>query len=473
MKTIVRNFGYLFISAWVYALFNGVLLVPAIEPTALLSGTHIVSSLSTGFSGLALGLASTRIVSLARHREIAYLAGIVGAAGTSCIALAGSGFLQSAWMSVGYLLVGMGMACLTCVWQERLIEQGRRAMVLSLALFTCAGVCLYIVVGLLPAELAVPCAAALPIAAAFSLMVKPSSEGCDGERAKVEVGAATAGAGTLSLREAVRYAPMRLFVVVALIYFAYGVVRTGSILDGVLVSVGNDYLLSVVCPALATVSATLIVFLARRFNTATVFYIALPTMALVSLIPLAGDPLLMVVAHVVVSFGTELISTLALFFILDSVRKTGVPALFGLGVLSFAHMVGTACGQVFAEHAVDQTAMTVAILIMLLSAALVVMGGAPGFTLGAADARGADGGTAEPRDDRLARIERAAHASGLSARETEILMLWGTGHTSAFIEQQLFISKNTVKTHLAHIYAKMQVTSKEELLQRLEHNEGK
>ena len=36
--------------------------------------------------------------------------------------------------------------------------------------------------------------------------------------------------------------------------------------------------------------------------------------------------------------------------------------------------------------------------------------------------------------------------------------------TGAYIEKQLFISKNTVKTHLRHIYQKTQTGNKEELL---------
>ena len=43
-----------------------------------------------------------------------------------------------------------------------------------------------------------------------------------------------------------------------------------------------------------------------------------------------------------------------------------------------------------------------------------------------------------------------------------------TGHTGAYIEKRLFISKNTVKTHLNHIYAKTNTSNREELLQLLE-----
>ena len=52
------------------------------------------------------------------------------------------------------------------------------------------------------------------------------------------------------------------------------------------------------------------------------------------------------------------------------------------------------------------------------------------------------------------RVKRVAVQCGLSPREQEVLAIWATGHTGAYIEKQLFISKNTVKTHLNQIYAK-------------------
>lgn len=472
MKQSIHNIGYTFIAAWVYILFNGVLLVPAIDPTALVSSTHIISSLSTGFTGFALAVLSIKLVSLERHREIVYLAGVVGASGTSCIALSGSGFLASEWMMAGYLLVGIGMAGLKSAWQERLILQGRRQTVYSLSVFTCLGACLCLLINLLPFEIALPLAAVLPIAAAFFLLFKPLG---GEEKTPEKATEADLPGCRLSLGESFLHAPMRLFAVVAIVSFAYGSVRTLGILDGVLVHMGNDFIMSVGCPMVATVAATLVVFFARKFDTAIVFYLALPIMAAVSLIPLAGDPLLGTIAHGIVSFGTELIMTLAIFLIMDCVKAKRIYALFGVGVLWFSHMIGTALGQIVAESVYDQTTMTIVILVLLLFAALIVLGGAPRFSVASFSPAGDKEKTktvdGPMRDDRLCRIDSLAERHGLSNRESEILELWGTGHTSGFIEQQLFISKNTVKTHLTHIYAKIGVSSKEDLLQMIENED--
>jgi DNA-binding NarL/FixJ family response regulator len=45
----------------------------------------------------------------------------------------------------------------------------------------------------------------------------------------------------------------------------------------------------------------------------------------------------------------------------------------------------------------------------------------------------------------------------LSARELEVLRLVAAGSTNRDAAQRLFISEATVKTHLLHIYAKLEV----------------
>lgn len=54
----------------------------------------------------------------------------------------------------------------------------------------------------------------------------------------------------------------------------------------------------------------------------------------------------------------------------------------------------------------------------------------------------------------------------LSERETEILNLTALGLTYRDIAEDLEISPNTVRTHIAHIYEKLQVSSKVEALNR-------
>lgn len=54
--------------------------------------------------------------------------------------------------------------------------------------------------------------------------------------------------------------------------------------------------------------------------------------------------------------------------------------------------------------------------------------------------------------------------SPLTKRETEILQLISEGKTYTQISEELFISKETTKTHIKNIYSKLQVNSKSEAI---------
>ena len=60
----------------------------------------------------------------------------------------------------------------------------------------------------------------------------------------------------------------------------------------------------------------------------------------------------------------------------------------------------------------------------------------------------------------------AAFAShyGLSERETDVFALWVTGHGLKHIQNTLFISESTVKTHLRNIYRKCDTHNRAEII---------
>ena len=62
---------------------------------------------------------------------------------------------------------------------------------------------------------------------------------------------------------------------------------------------------------------------------------------------------------------------------------------------------------------------------------------------------------------------------GLSRRESEILPMVLRGRTSERIAQELFITKNTVDTHIRRIYGKCGVHSRQELIDLAERMEAR
>ncbi|RDB61223.1 hypothetical protein C1878_12095 [Gordonibacter sp. 28C] len=76
------------------------------------------------------------------------------------------------------------------------------------------------------------------------------------------------------------------------------------------------------------------------------------------------------------------------------------------------------------------------------------------------------------REGPAAFIERNCDAlaceGGLTGRETEILKMLARGRSAPFIAQELVISPNTVKTHVKHIYAKLDAHSQQEIINLVE-----
>ena len=59
---------------------------------------------------------------------------------------------------------------------------------------------------------------------------------------------------------------------------------------------------------------------------------------------------------------------------------------------------------------------------------------------------------------------RIGNDRGLSAREIEVLILIGEGRTARYIADELCISFNTARSHIRHIYEKLDIHSKQELI---------
>jgi DNA-binding CsgD family transcriptional regulator len=55
---------------------------------------------------------------------------------------------------------------------------------------------------------------------------------------------------------------------------------------------------------------------------------------------------------------------------------------------------------------------------------------------------------------------------GISEREYEVLTLLAAGHSNREIGAKLFVSPNTVKTHLANLYQKLEVSRRTQAIQK-------
>jgi DNA-binding CsgD family transcriptional regulator len=65
------------------------------------------------------------------------------------------------------------------------------------------------------------------------------------------------------------------------------------------------------------------------------------------------------------------------------------------------------------------------------------------------------------------RCKMLADTYGLTPRERDLLVFFSEGRDMPYIEKKLMISRSTAKTHTTHIYQKVGVTSRQELLDLL------
>ena len=73
------------------------------------------------------------------------------------------------------------------------------------------------------------------------------------------------------------------------------------------------------------------------------------------------------------------------------------------------------------------------------------------------------------RRSRPAPFEKNARALGylgISEREYEVLELLAAGHSNREMAERLYVSPNTIKTHLAHLYEKLEVSRRTQAVRK-------
>lgn len=66
-----------------------------------------------------------------------------------------------------------------------------------------------------------------------------------------------------------------------------------------------------------------------------------------------------------------------------------------------------------------------------------------------------------------ARCNEVGNRYGLSPRERDVLQLLAQGRTSSAIQEELTLAASTVKTHMQHIYTKVGVSDRQQLMERI------
>lgn len=219
-----------------------------------------------------------------------------------------------------------------------------------------------------------------------------------------------------------------------------------------------------------------------------IYRLVLPAFALVLIFlnsfPGGTVPLWFAAWLTYVFFGMLAILALASLVALAHGGELPCGFVYGVAVAGFAACsilgVAAAATPPFQEQEGGPALLVVSTLffVALIGEALVSLWRASRAAVGeegaAAGAAAGDGdglpGRPAPRrvPDVAARCEALADEASLTPREREILGYLGRGHGIAFIAGTLVISESTVRTHVKAIYRKIGVSSREELLERVD-----
>lgn len=434
--------------AWSFVFWNGSLLFGSVSGAAPMGDLLAVQGAFTALTALLLVLSVRKAAPLRTRRLLLGAFALVSSLAVVVAALVGYREAPMEWMWLGFALSGLG-STLRLGWEERLSVRGVARTALCAGLAYLLGFVLFSIVSLLPSGVALVASALLPFGA-YTLLLRGTTQ------APVVPEPSKA-----SLHELLASIPWKLIVAIALAYFSYGATRMGGVMGGLAAS-GAGHVAVAGIPALGCLIAIALAFCFYRKNALLAFYLAFPLMGIAAIVPASMDPLGGTTTFCIALVGAELVKYLVWFLLIDSIIKDGLSALLCLALMRFAQWGGSCLGQLAADALPTQEAVTIAVLVSLVVALLVIIG-AP-----VAAKAATDGNAAGETSELEARVALAAARFRLSPREQEVLAIWATGHTGAYIEKQLFISKNTVKTHLNHIYAKTKTANREELLELLE-----
>ncbi len=182
---------------------------------------------------------------------------------------------------------------------------------------------------------------------------------------------------------------------------------------------------------------------------------------------------------------TNTILTVATFLcVVNAAQKSQDNAAVSIGITQGALQLGVLIGNIAAQQFIvwygkesDMLLFTIAALSVLFSLAWYIYPTEqqhyhprpPGVNATVSHKTTLLDTTITPSDSSLEIVcDQLASAHSLSGREREILGYLARGRSQPYIREELILSKNTVATHVKHIYQKLDVHSRQELLDLIE-----
>lgn len=260
--------------------------------------------------------------------------------------------------------------------------------------------------------------------------------------------------------------PYKAVLFIGVFSFAYGIASMGG-------NVINARYTAVVPAAVVL----LFIFLnTRRFNISILVRMAMPLMLagflLVSFIP--GE--VPALSSLMLYSGFATMEMLLLLIVCTISYSSGTSAIWLFGILGGTQFLMRSLGVMFGGFALsslgdaEYAVVSVIAIVAVVLASFTLMSEKSLFSFWGARKRsdnvdGEQDGACAIDDSLEIRINALSAAHSLTDRETEVLYLAVKGKTNTQIGRDMFISVGTVKAHLYHIYQKLGIHSRKELME--------
>lgn len=476
----VDRFGWAFLLAWVFCMFY-------LEPPALqaigIDDLGFAARFAFDIMPVACS-AATLVVILALCREsplgsklpVKVMAPIATAGGTLLYCL---GSWLGAWpvSLVGMILEGFGSACMWVLWGESYADMGQEEIEFVAPASVVLGMVIVFLALYSQLESAIVLVVLMPLVSGACLVSRSL-------RAKERSGSAgsldAAGeAARVEGEKAIGRTGIGIMATCAVLVLAPTLVSAGSkpdLLYGLVPLAGAVFALGIAHVSTVRPGRISLAFLYRWTCPALVC-----AMVVSLLFPLGG-PGFSFCAYTLIRLGFLLMTQM--FFAIFAQRGFASPTrAFGIGWL-FVHIgdiVGLVLVCVFESPAlqgiVDGKGAMLVVLAALVVATMFVLNDRRSFSTGMPEGDGAsrldavkgasvvpecaEPASQENREDVIGNMSAEYH---LTARETEVLRLLAAGRSIPYVRDALVISKETAATHAKHIYQKLDVHSRQELI---------
>ena len=383
--------------------------------------------------------------------------------------------VTSAWFSC--LCIGISLSALFVITMEKLADMGSTASGKNLSVAALFAIAIATLFSLLEPRAFSVATALLPAILCMALLWFKPKAAHEPPAAAAEPSSPTAQAAPASSaandRRLARYLPpIRPAIIMAAAEFAlcFG---TFPFVEQKIASPAMG--IGVASVALIFLVGRLVPFLSDRFNIRMLFQISLPLMAAGLLAaPVVPEGVQKVIACSLVNLGYFGFLFLAIIILNENCRKNDVPSawafgflrcamlpsqLIGAGLVYMSTSMGTESSFIWMLHSVSLLAVVTCSVTFFNSVNFL-----NSWSLAPSSEK-------TKRDS--ARLSLAmqcailARANGLTHREEEVCLLIAQGKTAPQAADELFVSKETVKSHLKHAYSKLGIHSKEELQQKV------